>query len=62
MTYDDLRLLVDYNDWARDRILDAVYALTPEQFSQPLGNSFSSIRDTHSPSCQSHFSENRRSG
>ena len=51
MTYDDLRLLVDYNYWARDRILDAVSALTPEQFTQPLGNSFSSIRDTIAHIC-----------
>src|SRR5215472_15874159 len=51
MTYDDLGLLVDYNYWARDRILDAVSALTPEQFSQPLGNSFSSIRDTIAHIC-----------
>jgi uncharacterized damage-inducible protein DinB len=51
MTYDDLRLLVDYNYWARDRILDAVSALTPEQFTQPLGNSFSSVRDTIAHIC-----------
>ncbi len=51
MTYDDLRLLVDYNYWARDRILDAVSALTPAQFTQPLGNSFSSIRDTIAHIC-----------
>ena len=34
-----------------DRILDAVSALTPEQFTQPLGNSFSSIRDTIAHIC-----------
>jgi uncharacterized damage-inducible protein DinB len=51
MTYDDLRLLVDYNYWARDRILEAVSPLTPEQFTLPLGNSFSSIRDTIAHIC-----------
>ena len=30
MTLDDLNLLVDYNYWARERLLDAVSALTPE--------------------------------
>src|SRR5215472_11608020 len=51
MTYDVLGLLVDYNYWARDRILDAVSALTPEQFTKKLGNSFSSIRDTIAHIC-----------
>lgn len=51
MTYDDLRLLIDYNYWARDRILDAVAVLTPEQCSRPLGSSFSSVRDTIAHIC-----------
>ena len=51
MTYDDLCLLVYYNYWARDRILDAVSALMPEQFTKKLGNSFSSIRDTIAHIC-----------
>ena len=46
MTGDDLRQLVDYNYWARDRVLGAVAALTAEQFTRPLGSSFSSVRDT----------------
>jgi uncharacterized damage-inducible protein DinB len=46
MTVSDLQLLVDYHYWARDRILDAVSALTPEQYSRDLGSSFRSIRDT----------------
>ncbi len=46
MTIDDLRLLLDYHYWARDRLLDAVDALTPEQFTRDLGSSFRSIRDT----------------
>jgi uncharacterized damage-inducible protein DinB len=44
MTYDDLGLLIDYDYWARDRVLDAEATLTPEQFIRPVGNSFSSVR------------------
>ena len=51
MISDDLRLLIDYHYWARDRLLDAVAALTPEQFVQPLGSSFSSVRDTVAHIC-----------
>ncbi|MGB9145214.1 MAG: DinB family protein, partial [Acidobacteriaceae bacterium] len=51
MTYDDLRLLIDYNYWARDRVLDAVARITPEQFVRPMGNSFNSIRDTLAHIC-----------
>jgi uncharacterized damage-inducible protein DinB len=38
--------LVDYNYWARDRVLDAVQPLSPEQFTRDMGNSFRSVRDT----------------
>jgi uncharacterized damage-inducible protein DinB len=41
-----LRQLYDYNYWARDRQLEACAALSDEQFLRPMGNSFSSIRDT----------------
>ena len=51
MTYDDLRLLIDYNYWARDRVLDAVATITPEQFIRPMGNSFTSVRDTVAHIC-----------
>jgi uncharacterized damage-inducible protein DinB len=43
---DALRKLFDYNYWARDRQLEACSALTEEQFLRPMGNSFSSVRDT----------------
>ncbi|MBA3948407.1 MAG: DinB family protein [Acidobacteria bacterium] len=46
MTPPELRLLVDYHYWARDRMLDALEALPPEAFARPTGNSFGSIRDT----------------
>jgi uncharacterized damage-inducible protein DinB len=46
MTYQDLQTLVDYHYWARDRVLEAVERLSPEQFTRDLGNSFPSVRDT----------------
>jgi uncharacterized damage-inducible protein DinB len=46
VTLQDLRTLVDYHYWARDRLLEAVDPLTPEQFTRDLGSSFRSIRDT----------------
>ena len=42
----DVLDLLDYHYWARDRMLDAVEALTPAQYTQDLGNSFKSVRDT----------------
>jgi uncharacterized damage-inducible protein DinB len=46
MNLAELQTLVDFNYWARDRMLEAVEPLTPEQFTRNLGNSFPSIRDT----------------
>jgi len=46
MTPEEIRLLYDYNSWANHRSLDAAAALTSEQFTKPLGSSFSSVRDT----------------
>lgn len=46
MTPRDIATLVDYHYWARDRLLAAVEALTPEQFTRDLGSSFASVRDT----------------
>lgn len=46
MTIQDVRTLLDYHYWARDRMLDALDALTPEQFNRDLGSSFKSIRET----------------
>lgn len=46
MTLDDLRTLLDYHYWARDRMLDAVGPLTQGQLTRDLGSSFRSIRDT----------------
>jgi uncharacterized damage-inducible protein DinB len=46
MTHHDLMLLVDYNYWARDRMLDAVRILDAERYTRDLGNSFPSVHDT----------------
>jgi uncharacterized damage-inducible protein DinB len=51
MTFEDLKLLIDYNYWARDRLLEALEALTPEQFTRDMGNSFGSVRDTVAHIC-----------
>jgi uncharacterized damage-inducible protein DinB len=42
----DIRTLLDYHYWARDRLLDAVEQLDVAAFTAPRGSSFSSIRDT----------------
>lgn len=46
MNLDDLRTLLDFHYWARDRLLDAVEPLSPEQFNRDMGGSFRSVRDT----------------
>ena len=46
MNLQDLRTLVDYHYWARDRLLDAIEPLTPEQLNRDTGSSFKSIRET----------------
>jgi uncharacterized damage-inducible protein DinB len=46
MTHRDLQILIDYHYWARDRLLDAVEPLPPEQFTRAMGSSFASVRDT----------------
>ena len=46
MTHGELAELIEYHYWARDRMMAAVTAVSPEDFGRPLGNSFSSLRDT----------------
>jgi uncharacterized damage-inducible protein DinB len=46
MNTQDLRTMLDYHYWARDRLLAALDPLTAEQFNRDLGSSFRSIRDT----------------
>jgi uncharacterized damage-inducible protein DinB len=42
----DLRTLLDYHYWARDRVLKALEQVSAEQFTRELGSSFTSIQDT----------------
>jgi uncharacterized damage-inducible protein DinB len=46
MTPEEFRTLYEYDAWANGRTLNACAALTPEQFTRNLGNSFGSVRDT----------------
>ncbi len=46
MNLQDLRTLLDYHYWARDRMFEALEPLTPDQVNRDMGNSFKSIRDT----------------
>jgi uncharacterized damage-inducible protein DinB len=46
MELNDIRQLYDYNCWARRRILTVAGTLASDDFIRPMGNSFSSIRDT----------------
>jgi uncharacterized damage-inducible protein DinB len=54
MTAHEIRLLLDYHYWARDRVLDAVDAISRDDFVVARGSSFSSIRDTLA---HTHFAE-----
>lgn len=40
----DIQLLIDYNDWANARVLDAAAHLAPDRLSAPHGLSHGSIR------------------
>ena len=46
MSPEQTRALYEYNAWANQRSLDAAESLSVEQFTKPLGSSFSSVRDT----------------
>jgi len=46
MNAQDLQTMVDYHYWARDRLVEAISQLTPEQYSRDLGSSFKSVRET----------------
>lgn len=46
MTPNEVRALFDYNAWANHRSLEAAAQLSADQFTKPLGSSFSSSRDT----------------
>lgn len=42
----DIQELYRYNQWANDRLLEAVSVLTPDQFTRSLGSSYPSVRET----------------
>ena len=46
MTKDDIQLLYEYDWWANNRVLQAVSALSVEQFTRDLSSGFRSVRDT----------------
>src|SRR5712664_459864 len=46
MTPQEMRVLYDYNAWANHRAMEAASKLATEQFVQPMGSSFGSVRDT----------------
>src|SRR5258708_18909522 len=46
MTKDDIQLLYEYDCWENSRVLQALSALSDEQFTRDLGGSFRSVRDT----------------
>lgn len=46
MELNNILQLYDYNRWAGDRTLTVASKLTSADFLRPMGNSFSSVRDT----------------
>jgi uncharacterized damage-inducible protein DinB len=46
MNIQEARALINYNYWARDRVLAAAEALTGQQFTTNVTSSFGSMRDT----------------
>ena len=46
MELSNVRQLYDYNRWADRRILAVTASLASDDFIRPMGNSFSSVRDT----------------
>ena len=46
MNLQDTQKLIAFHYWARNRMLDALDPLSPEQFTREVGGSFGSIRNT----------------
>ncbi len=46
MLQSEVLFLVDYMDWARQKLLESLALLTPEERKQDLGGSFGSIQKT----------------
>lgn len=51
MSPEEIRTLYDYNAWANHRALSGAEKLSIEQFTKPMGSSFSSLRDTLAHIC-----------
>ena len=45
MRAEELKVLFEYGNWANKRLFPVVLQLTPEQFTQPVGGQYPSIRD-----------------
>jgi uncharacterized damage-inducible protein DinB len=45
MRVEELTVLYEYDNWANKRLFPVVLQLTPEQFTQPVGGQYASIRD-----------------
>jgi uncharacterized damage-inducible protein DinB len=46
MTVKDLEALYDYSYWANNKLFQVMAQLTPDQFTQSVGGSYGSIRNT----------------
>jgi uncharacterized damage-inducible protein DinB len=46
VTVEDLELLYDYGYWANKKLFDVISKIPPGQFTQAVGGSFGSIRNT----------------
>jgi uncharacterized damage-inducible protein DinB len=51
MSPEEIRQLYDYNAWANRRALSGAEKLSVEEFTRPMGSSFSSVRDTLAHIC-----------
>ena len=60
MNLQDLRTLLDYHYWARDRILKALEPLSPEEFTRELGSSFTSVQATLAHVCSAEWAWHQR--
>jgi uncharacterized damage-inducible protein DinB len=60
MTPEEMRTLFDFNAWANHRSLEASAALPEQDFTKPLGSSFSSVRDTLVHICGAEWIWNER--
>lgn len=51
MSPEEISQLYEYNAWANHRAITAAEKLTADQFTKPLGSSFTSVRDTLAHIC-----------